>query len=359
MPTIELQSAQQLQELGKNDALLVCNFWAEWCAPCQQLNQIFDQLSETYGNDHLRFIKIDAEKVEEVTESFGVSAVPTFLFVRGGKVIEKIEGANGPELATKVARFSSQLATKQMGTTPSPASSKEELKKRLEKLTSFAPIMVFMKGTPSQPQCGFSAKLVDILKKENVQFESFNILSDDEVRQGLKEYSNWPTYPQLYVSGKLIGGLDIVKEMQQDGELAPVLKGASSAPSAINSNSNIPAAASSGNSVPVATTEPQPKEDLNTRLTKLTNQAPVMLFMKGTPDKPQCGFSSKIVDILKNNNVEFQSFNILADEEIRQGLKTFSNWPTYPQLYAKGKLIGGLDIVKELAEEGELASSLQ
>jgi len=162
MPSIELVSAQQYQELtGKNaNAIIVCNFWAEWCEPCVQLNKIFDQLAETYGNDLLQFLKIDAEKVEEVTEKLEVSAVPTFLFIKEGKIIEKIEGANGPELATKVARFSTQQASKQPNNTP--ANPKEDRNKRLEKLINFAPVMLFMKGTPSEPKCGFSAKLVDV-----------------------------------------------------------------------------------------------------------------------------------------------------------------------------------------------------
>ncbi len=115
------------------------------------------------------------------------------LSFQGGNVIEKIEGANGPELATKVARFSAQLAAKQVGNiggastgANNSSNSKEVLHKRLEKLVNFAPVMVFIKGTPSNPQCGFSGKLIDILKKEGAQFESFNILSDEEVRTGLK-----------------------------------------------------------------------------------------------------------------------------------------------------------------------------
>jgi len=100
------------------------------------------------------------------------------------------------------------------------------------------------------------------------------------------------------------------------------------------------------------------KEDLNTRLGKLVKSSPIMLFMKGVPEKPQCGFSSKIVEILRKEGLEFGHFNILADEEVRQGLKTYSNWHTYPQLYANGKLIGGLDIVKELQEEGSLKDAV-
>ncbi|CAN0329604.1 unnamed protein product, partial [Hapterophycus canaliculatus] len=74
--------------------------------------------------------------------------------------------------------------------------------------------MVFMKGTPDAPRCGFSRTLVGLLREENIEFESFDILEDNAVRQALKDLSNWPTYPQLYVQGELVGGLDIVKEMK-------------------------------------------------------------------------------------------------------------------------------------------------
>lgn len=80
--------------------------------------------------------------------------------------------------------------------------------------------------------------------------------------------------------------------------------------------------------------------------------------MKGLPSAPQCGFSRSIIDILDETGVPYDAFNILEDEEVRQGLKEFSNWPTYPQLYVKGELVGGLDICKELVEEGELTDIL-
>jgi Grx4 family monothiol glutaredoxin len=80
--------------------------------------------------------------------------------------------------------------------------------------------------------------------------------------------------------------------------------------------------------------------------------------MKGTPDAPRCGFSSKVVNALKEEGVSFESFDILSDEEVRQGLKVFSNWPTFPQLYYKGELIGGCDIIMELRDNGELKSTL-
>jgi Grx4 family monothiol glutaredoxin len=99
------------------------------------------------------------------------------------------------------------------------------LKKRIESLVHSSPVFLFMKGTPSNPQCGFSFRVVEILHGLKVKFSSFDILSDEDIRQGVKEYSNWPTYPQLYVSGKLIGGCDIVTEMAESGELKEMLKG--------------------------------------------------------------------------------------------------------------------------------------
>ena len=84
----------------------------------------------------------------------------------------------------------------------------------------------------------------------------------------------------------------------------------------------------------------------------------VCLFMKGTPDSPQCGFSMAVSNVLKHLNVNFKGVNVLEDENLRQGIKDFSDWPTIPQLYIKKKFIGGCDIVKELFENGELKKIL-
>lgn len=86
--------------------------------------------------------------------------------------------------------------------------------------------------------------------------------------------------------------------------------------------------------------------------------APVMLFMKGSPAAPRCGFSRQITEILSENNVPYASFDILTNESVREALKKYSDWPTYPQLYVSGELIGGLDILKEIASSGNLASQL-
>jgi monothiol glutaredoxin len=94
--------------------------------------------------------------------------------------------------------------------------------------------------------------------------------------------------------------------------------------------------------------------DIKEKIKKLIDEHNVCLFMKGTPDSPQCGFSMTVSNILKHLKVEFNGINVLEDENLRQGIKDFSDWPTIPQLYVKGEFIGGCDIVKELFEKGEL-----
>ena len=85
-------------------------------------------------------------------------------------------------------------------------------------------VMLYMKGSPSQPMCGFSASIVQILKNQGVDFASVNVLDYPEVREGVKKYAQWPTIPQLYVDGEFVGGLDVVKDLDESGELAGILK---------------------------------------------------------------------------------------------------------------------------------------
>src|SRR5712671_6891379 len=98
--------------------------------------------------------------------------------------------------------------------------------------------------------------------------------------------------------------------------------------------------------------------DVQTRIGDEVKANPVVLFMKGTPVFPQCGFSAAVVQILSHLGVKFKAIDVLKDPEIRQGIKEFSNWPTIPQLYVKGEFVGGCDIVREMFEQGELESFL-
>uniref|UniRef100_A0A8C1PPP5 Glutaredoxin 3 n=2 Tax=Cyprinus carpio TaxID=7962 RepID=A0A8C1PPP5_CYPCA len=315
-------SLQQFEELLKNNSksLTVVHFHAAWAPQCSQMNDVMAELAKEHK--HTMFVKLEAEAVPEVSEKYEITSVPTFLFFKGGEKIDRLDGAHAPELTNKVQRLGSGGGgAARAGDVP-----KEDLNERLKRLINAAPCMLFMKGSPQEPRCGFSRQIVQILKDHDVQYSSFDILSDEEVRQGLKTYSNWPTFPQVYVNGELIGGLDIVKELVESGELE--------------------------NTFPKTVS-------LESRLKTLINKSPIMLFMKGNKETAKCGFSRQILEIMNSTGVEYNTFDILEDEEVRQGLKTYSNWPTFPQLYVKGDLIGGLDIVKELKENGELISVLK
>ncbi|KAM4601353.1 glutaredoxin 3 [Polymixia lowei] len=317
--TTQQQFEDFLTKAGK--CLTVVHFQAAWAPQCGQMNEVMAELAKEHA--HTTFIKLEAEAVPEVSEKYEIASVPTFLFFKGGEKVDRLDGAHAPELTKKVGRLAVSLGRDGGGSGGSPT---QDINQRLKKLINAAPCMLFMKGSPQEPRCGFSRQIVALLKEHNVQFSSFDILSDEEVRQALKTYSNWPTYPQLYANGELLGGLDIVKELAESGELE--------------------------NTCPKTVT-------LEHRLKSVINQSPVMLFMKGNKEAAKCGFSRQILEIMNGTGVDYDTFDILQDEEVRQGLKTYSNWPTYPQLYVKGELIGGLDIVKELKESGDLVSVLK
>jgi len=103
-------------------------------------------------------------------------------------------------------------------------STDESPTKRIENMVASSPIFIFMKGTPNQPQCGFSANTVGIFGSLGKSFKTFDVLSAPEIRSEIKNFSNWPTIPQIYINGKFIGGNDIITELHQNGELAELTK---------------------------------------------------------------------------------------------------------------------------------------
>ncbi|KAG5855330.1 hypothetical protein ANANG_G00047970 [Anguilla anguilla] len=289
---VEVSSSQQFEDLLKKagKSLSVVHFYAPWAPQCTQMNDVMAELAQ--DQPQVTFIKLEAEGVPEVSEKYEISSVPTFLLFKSCEKVDRLDGAHAPELTKKVQKLASSVAPAKGAEPP-----KEDLNDRLKKLISAAPCMLFMKGSPQEPRCGFSRQIVQILKEHNV-----------------------------YVNGELLGGLDIIKEMAESGDLE------TTCPKAVT---------------------------LEHRLKSIINKSPVMLFMKGNKEVAKCGFSRQIIELMNGSGVDYDTFDILQDEEVRQGLKTYSNWPTYPQLYVKGELIGGLDIVKELKESGDLQSVLK
>ncbi|GAB7342698.1 hypothetical protein MBLNU457_g0850t1 [Dothideomycetes sp. NU457] len=235
-----------------SSALVVIYFHAPWAEPCKQMSTVISTLATTYSQTEppkIAFLSVDAEECSDISEHYDVTQVPFIALQRDGKVLETVTGVSAADVRSAVEKHAgaadsnpgklglppaqavsadSKPASKDLSsyapgssdpsTAPQYSSGEnneetaEELQKRLGELVKAAPVMLFMKGTPSAPQCGFSRQTVSILREKGIRYGFFNILADDEVRQGLKEYSEWPTFPQVYVGGELIGGLDILKE---------------------------------------------------------------------------------------------------------------------------------------------------
>jgi Grx4 family monothiol glutaredoxin len=236
--------------------LAVIYFHAPWAAPCKQMSTVLSTLASTYAADApISFFSLNAEELPEVSEQYDVTAVPYIVLQKDGKTLETVSGSDAAKVRAAVEKYAgvgsgaasslppAQTVTKPPQSVPADGvnsqangskdlagyapsaseqktapeyssgeqeTSKEELFKRLGELVKAAPVMLFMKGTPSAPQCGFSRQTVGILREKGIRYGFFNILADDEVRQGLKEFADWPTFPQLWVGGELVGGLDIV-----------------------------------------------------------------------------------------------------------------------------------------------------
>lgn len=215
--------------LTKRDdtVLQVFHFKSAWSPACNQMTELLDEMKaneEEYPG--VEFAEIMAESFPEISVEYKISAVPTVLLFVKGKEVERVDGLRTGRLTNLVRSYvlNPRVAVDPVERATEPAAKQEPLEERLKKLVNKHQIMVFMKGNPAAPRCGFSNTLMGILKETGLPFETFDILSDDEVRQGLKTFSNWQTYPQVYVKGELIGGLDIIKEMKDSDELIPTLK---------------------------------------------------------------------------------------------------------------------------------------
>lgn len=189
------------------------------------MNDVLEEMANLEQYKDVKFAKVEAENIPEVSIKSGITVVPTILLLKNCDIIDRVDGANAPALTEKIKHHlknEDHLEIQDL-LLLDMINNKKSLKERLKKLVNQAPCMLFMKGNPANPRCGYSKTIVSILDKYKTDYKSFDILQDNDVREGLKKFSNWPTYPQLYVNGQLIGGLDIVKEMDECGELESML----------------------------------------------------------------------------------------------------------------------------------------
>ena len=229
-------SAEQFRHLLSADLerVSLLNFWATWAAPCKEMNEVVMELAKANPQLLTLQIEADAESNEDIAESFNIESVPTFLVLKGHNLLSRVDGADGPALAAAIKTHIRQppqgLATSEKvpqipsdGPPAAPEETTEELNERMRNIMKQSKIVLFMKGSPDAPRCGFSRQTVALLRENNVEFTHFDILTDEKVRQGLKVLNNWPTFPQIILNGELVGGLDVLKESIESGEFQEMI----------------------------------------------------------------------------------------------------------------------------------------
>lgn len=300
MSTVQpINDASELESLNSNlpsTSLLVLYFHAPWAAPCAQMSQVLDALASTYPASSppaIAFASVNAEDQPDISEDHNVTAVPYIVLKRGREVVETISGGDASRVRASVEKHASS------GNGGGGEGGKSQL-------------------PPAQP--------VTRPKEQPAPQEPAPTKNGPGVPSPTSNQTG-TNAPAKNLSG--------YAPSSSDPATAPAYS--STTTPGLSTSSDKDASASS-------------PEDINTRLSELVKAAPAMLFMKGTPSAPQCGFSRQLVSILRDNGVRYGFFNILADDEVRQGMKTFADWPTFPQLWLGGELVGGLDIVKEELE---------
>ncbi|TDG43347.1 hypothetical protein AWZ03_010215 [Drosophila navojoa] len=216
MPVLTVENSEDYQKYISADKTTVALFAADWAEQCAQVTDVLKELDSILG-DKLQFITLNAEKYPEISMKHQIEAVPTVIFFNKGSAVDRVDGVDVAAITSKSKKLAESAS--------SAAATGQTLNDRLTALINKAPLMIFMKGDRNAPRCGFSKQLIAIINETNLPYETFDILSDEEVRQGLKTFSDWPTYPQVYVKGELIGGLDIIKELLANNELEASLKG--------------------------------------------------------------------------------------------------------------------------------------
>ncbi|XP_037302351.1 glutaredoxin 3-like [Manduca sexta] len=194
MSVNNLATVQSFEEFIRSPILTVVHFSAEWADQCKQVTEVLEELAKLPDIQAVgtKFAVCNAEELSEISLQYKVDSVPTVILFRNGVLVDRVDGADAAQISAKVKTLS-------LG--KSGVAEPKSLEERLKSLINRHKVMLFMKGNRDVPRCGFSRTIVQILNGIGVDYETFDILTDEEVRQGLKEYSDWPTYPQLYVKG--------------------------------------------------------------------------------------------------------------------------------------------------------------
>lgn len=209
---VEIQSPTQFTDVMASDLerVSLLYFYAPWADPCHGIKEVLQRLCPRYPN--LQILSVEAEAQPEVSENFEIASVPTFVLLRGHTLLYTLRGANPASLKVVLDHFlADDVASTPETEFEEPEETQKEVEARCRGLMRQNRVMLFIKGTPDAPRCGFSQQTVALLQEEGINFGFYDVMQDDAVREALKGLTHWPTFPQVLVHGELVGGLDILK----------------------------------------------------------------------------------------------------------------------------------------------------
>lgn len=276
---VELTEQEEFNKLKKSvkDKGIIVLCCASWYEPCAVLkDNIMQEMVKVYK--HLVFTWIDCDKMTELVEKYEVDTAPTVLVFHPHKTdVDKIVNPSPESLNESIEKHNEYYKT----TLPSE---KERVFQEIDVILSSAPMVAFIKGTPTEPKCKFTRRLLGHFSKLELTFKSFNILEDERIRQWLKVYSNWQTYPQVYINKQFVGGIDIIDELVEEGEFIDMVpKGCKKLP-------------------PVEIFE------------EMLSSFDVVVLVEGLPGKDINKSSKDLLDVLDSNSIKYITVDYLVCE---------------------------------------------
>ena len=300
--------------MHKFEKLFVNFFYAPKLAQSEELLSSLKSIASFYTD--AIYVFIDIEKCPDLVKAFDVLVVPSIVLSDANKkVLKRLENPQMNELILNleddIALFKTNFAVE-----------KERMFAKIEKILDVSQVMVFIKGTPLEPKCGFTSSLLEIMKSFGLNFGYFNILEDEDVRNWLRYYAKWNTYPQLHINKKIIGGLDVVKDLVANNKFLEL----------------IPETAKKGD----------PSIKFNRILEECKGK--IVVFMGDLAADE----SKKMAKLLKDNGVKFVVSEVMGDKNLEQYILGKYNEKSLPLCFINGEFVGRFDTLYEICQKKKL-----
>ena len=293
------------------DCPIILLMWASWDSHSQNLLSMLQEMPSVYKNVQVAYV--DCDEAEDLVDELNVDTVQTVVVLHPigseARSTEKIEGIRAETLTELVEKENKAY------------DGWYELEKKkafrdIEAHIATYPFFIFIKGSKEEPKCKFTRRLVEMLRKPGYDYRTFNILADQRIRQWLKVYSNWPTFPQMYIDQKFVGGIDVVTELVEGDEFDEM--------------------------VPESCKPLPPKE----KLAKMLKQSKLVLLLNGTVENPKDDASKALIEKINTLNCEYSIVDVTSDPEFVTHL---AKGQQVPYVYMDGVPACGIDGVDQLA----------